>query len=121
VRVVSTSDAIVQWNEVVGSTFDGIAIDGQQATTQGNRIIRNRLTENSVGIGIFGANAVANEVLGNRITFSLEVGLYVAGDGNYVAANSVTGSGALDVENIGANGFRGNRCESSSGPPVDCP
>lgn len=78
VRVVSTSDAVVQWNDVRGSTYDGIAIDGLQAAAQGNQVVRNRLDENSIGIDIFGASAVSNEVVGNRITDSLQAGIQVA-------------------------------------------
>jgi parallel beta-helix repeat protein len=78
IRVVNTSGAVVQWNDVRGSTFDGIAIDGLQADALGNQVVRNRLTENAVGIDVFGAGAVSNEVVGNRIADSLLAGIQVA-------------------------------------------
>lgn len=101
VRVVSTSDAVVQWNEVVGSTYDGIAIDGLQGEAARNQVVRNRLSENTIGIDLFGAGAVSNEVIGNRIADSLLIG--------------------IQVEDVGANTFRGNRCTSSPGGAVACP
>lgn len=166
IRVKSTSDVVVQANDVSGSTFDGIAIDGLEATTQGNQIAGNHLTDNAVGIELFGAGATANEVLGNRIHGSLDVGIqlsagaagnvieanrlrsnaygaFVSGDGNDIMTNVIVssdsvglrvegsgndvrrnlviGSGGLDVENVGANVYRGNSCSTSSGAPVDCP
>jgi len=166
IRVKSTSDVVIQSNVVSGSTYDGIAIDGLENTAQGNQIVANRLTENAVGVDLFGAGATANEVVGNRIVDSLQlgaqlaagaasnvlennrlrrnaygvfvsgdnndiisnvivdsdtVGLHVEGSGNDVQDNSVSGSGSLDVENVGSNGYSGNSCASSSGPPVDCP
>ena len=166
IRVVSTSDVTVEQNEVVGSTFDGIAIDGLAATAQGNQIVQNRLSDNAVGLDLFGEGAVSNEVIDNRISDSLQVGIQVAfgasgnvleqnrlrnnasgafvssdgndvianviassdafglhveGEGNVVEDNSVSGSGGLDVENVGANTYAGNRCTTSSGAPVDCP
>jgi parallel beta-helix repeat protein len=121
IRVKSTSDSYVRANVVRGSTYDGIAIDGLEATTQGNQLVANRLADNGVGIDLFGPGATANEVVRNRIVDSYTVGLRVAGSGNEIQRNSVSGSGGLDVENVGQNNYAGNRCTSSSGPPVDCP
>jgi hypothetical protein len=125
IRVVSTSDAEVQWNEVVGSTFDGIAIDGLQGTAQGNLVARNRLSENSVAIDLFGAGATSNEVVGNRIVDSLQLGIqaafgasgnvieqnrlrlnaygaFVVGDGNDVLDNVIADSDSVGLHVEGA-------------------
>jgi nitrous oxidase accessory protein NosD len=111
IRVKSTSDAYVRAN----------AIDGLEAAAQGNQIVANRLADNTGGIDLFGPGATANEVIRNRIVDSYTVGLRVTGSGNEIQRNSVTGSGGLDVENVGQNNYAGNRCGTSSGPPVDCP
>jgi nitrous oxidase accessory protein NosD len=144
IRVVSTSDVDVVRNEVSRSTFDGIAIDGLAGAAEGNRVFKNRLSDNAIGVDVFGTGAIYNEVIDNRIDGSLlagiqvafgatrnllernrlrgnATGVFVSGDGNEVVGNSVTASDGLDVENVGDNVYGNNRCESSSGPPVDCP
>lgn len=78
IHVVSTSDVEVERNEVSGSTFDGIAIDGRQALTQGNQLVNNRLADNAIGIDLFGAGASANEVFRNRIEDSSLAGIQLA-------------------------------------------
>lgn len=123
VRVKSTSDAVVQSNDIAGSTFDGIAIDGLQGAAQGNQLVSNRLADNAIGIDLFGAGATANEVVRNRIRDSALAGIQVTfgATGNDVRSNTVRDSGALDIANEGDNAYQDNRCATSSGPPVDCP
>jgi len=78
IHVASTSDVLVRRNEVSGSTFDGIAIDGRQALTQGNQLVSNRLADNAIGLDLFGSGATANEAFRNRIEDSSLAGIQLA-------------------------------------------
>jgi parallel beta-helix repeat protein len=115
VRVISTSDAVMQWNDVSGSTYDGIAIDGLQAAAQGNQVVRNRLGDNSIGIDIFGASAVSNEVIGNRISDSLQAGIQVAfgTTGNVLEENRLQRNVSGAFVSADANDIIGNVIQNS--------
>ena len=146
VRLVSTSEAVVENNLISSSTYDAIAVDGSQGESSGSLIVGNRLFFNAVGIGLYGEGAQLNlvednvlssqtnqgvfvdpaasdnGVRGNRVLQTQGTGITVAGNGNAIEGNRVLASSVLDIANLGAdNEYTGNRCVSSSGPPVDCP
>jgi parallel beta-helix repeat protein len=135
----------VRNNKVKGSTYDGIALDDSGGTVNDNRVDRNRLNENAVGIGVYGADATDNLLQKNRadgngdgifVGFDATLntllqnltrnndnnGIGIASDANTIQRNRSLGNGNLDIENTGTgNSYINNRCNTSSGPPVDCP
>jgi parallel beta-helix repeat protein len=135
-----TQDNRVSANAIEGNAL-GIDIAGEGANL--NEIEHNLLRDNTlVGVQVaFGADANAllrnavqrsgaygiwvgtneNRITGNHARDTSGVGLHVQGEANQVQRNVVVDSETLDVENAGANGYSGNRCDSSSGAPVDCP
>jgi parallel beta-helix repeat protein len=62
-----------------------------------------------------------NDVSGNRVRATQGTGIAVTGSDNTVEGNRVSGSSELDIANSGSNSYSRNRCQSSSGAPVDCP
>lgn len=69
------------------------------------------------GMYIYGDS---NTVKNNLTEDNGGVGTTVDGDGNTVIRNSSWRNGGLDIENSGANTYKRNKCDTSSGPPVDC-
>jgi len=139
IHLASTSDVVVRSNEISGSTYDGIAIDGRGAPALGNYVVSNRLVDNNIGVDIFGAGASSNEVVDNRITDSVLAGIqlafgastnvlegnrlrrnaagaFVIGDDNDILDNVIAGSDGvgLHVEGSG-NDVQGNDVDGSGG------
>lgn len=132
-------------NNVTGSTFDGIALDDSFGNVQNNRVDKNKVSGNAVGIGQYGAavlnnllkenraenngdgfylgfGATLNTLLQNQALNNTNDGIWVDSDSNTIQKNRAFGNGNLDIENTGAgNTYSGNKCNTSSGPPVDCP
>ncbi len=122
--VNSTSNARVKNSKVTGSTYDAIALDDNQSlviVVSGNKVDQNQSSQNDVGIGLYGSNVKSNLVEKNTAN-SNRTGISV---GSGASSNNVTGNTAksntvLDIKNAGANSYSKNKCNTSSGPPVDC-
>lgn len=143
IYMVSTSDAVVRRNVVRGSTFDGITIDGRQASAQGNLVAYNRVSDAAVGIDLIGVGATSNEVAGNRIADSLQVGVqlaldasgnvleqnllrgnasgaFVSGDGNDILDNFIANSDGIGLHVEGtSNEVQGNAVSGSGGLDIE--
>jgi len=114
-----TSNARVKNSKVTGSAFDGIALDDSFGPTSGNKVDQNQSSQNGVGIGLYGATG---SLIEKNTANSNGTGIFV---GSGASSNNVTGNTAksntdLDIENTGANSYSKNKCNTSSGPPVDC-
>ena len=137
--------AKVRDNAASGSTYDGIALDDQGGPVQNNQVSNNEVTGNGVGIGLYGAltthnvikkneaegngdgvyvgsGATLNRLLQNEAHNNANDGILVESDSNTIRKNDAFGNGNLDIENTGlGNSYNNNKCDTSSGPPVDCP
>jgi nitrous oxidase accessory protein NosD len=104
--------------EVSGNRIDacdaGIAI----SVTDGVLVSDNRVTD-AVRFGVL-VQGNDSALLANRVQRSDGVGIYIVGEANTVEDNIARNSLDLDVYNEGANDYLDNRCDTSSGPPVDC-
>jgi parallel beta-helix repeat protein len=119
--LVSTSNARVKNSKVTGSTYDGIALDDSFGPASSNKVDQNQSSQNDVGIGLYGSG-VTNSLIEKNTANSNRTGISV---GSGASSNKVTGNTAksntvLDIENVGANSYSKNTCNTSSGPPVDC-
>jgi parallel beta-helix repeat protein len=132
-------------NKVTVSNFDGITLDDVGGSVQNNKLERNEMSDNLSGIALFGAGVMNNMIRNNEahdngdgffIGFSATLntlqnnealnnvfdGILINADSNAIRRNEASGNGDLDIENLGTdNTYISNECETSSGPPVDCP
>lgn len=164
VWVAGANNATVSHNKASNSTFDGIALDNQGGSVNGNTVAQNQSEDSDVGIGLYGANnnvldknkaegnssaglfvgfgstgntlsgnhaeenggdgisvkASANTITDNHANENGGIGIAIDGSGNVVQKNHARENGVSDIQNIGANSYAKNKCNSSSGPPVDC-
>jgi parallel beta-helix repeat protein len=90
------------------------------ASLADDNLLVDNVVDRSTGHGIR-LESNLNDVSGNRVLRTRGTGLLVSGANNTIEGNRVLDSTVLDIENSGENAFTRNRCESSSGPPVDCP
>jgi parallel beta-helix repeat protein len=137
------ANATIINNVVQQSTFDGIALDDSFGPVTGSRVEKSRSNNNDIGISIYGSAATNNVITnnsatGNTIGFVIssgatnntlsrntarnnsQNGINVAADGNTITNNIARPNGTLDIENNGINAYTNNKCNTSSGPPVDC-
>jgi parallel beta-helix repeat protein len=116
-----TSNARVKNSKVTGSAFDGIALDDSFGLVTGNKVDKNQSSNNGVGIGLYGAG-VTGSVIEKNTTPSNGTGIFVGfgASNNTVTGNTAKGNADLDIENQGSNTYSKNKCNTSSGPPVDC-
>jgi parallel beta-helix repeat protein len=77
VRLIASSEALVEDNRISDSTYEGIAIDGQSGPSEGSLIVGNVSISNPVGIGLHGAGARFNTVEDNAIYYSAEAAIFV--------------------------------------------
>ena len=117
--VISTNNARVKNSKVTGSTFDGIALDNSFGPASGNKVDQNQSSQNGAGIGLYGATGSLVE---KNTASSNGTGIFVGfgASGNNVTGNTAKTNTDLDIENDGANTYSKNKCNTSSGPPVDC-
>lgn len=145
IRLYGASFANVNGNRVTGSIFDGILLDDGGGNVQNNTVDKNRVSGNDTGIkligvatmnnllrnnkaegngsGFFlGGGTTLNTLLHNQVLDNSFIGIWVDADSNAIRRNRAFGNGNLDILNIGSgNTYSGNKCGTSSGPPVDCP
>jgi parallel beta-helix repeat protein len=114
-----TSNARVKNSKVTGSAFDGIALDDSFGPVSGNRVDQNQSSQNGIGIGLYGATG---SLIEKNNASSNGTGIFVgyAASSNNVTGNTAKSNTELDIENDGANSYSKNKCNTSSGPPVDC-
>jgi parallel beta-helix repeat protein len=142
--VIGASSAVIRSNKVTSSTSDGIALDDQSgAPVNTNTVDKNNLSNNGVGIGLYGAGVTGNSVANNtaknngtglfvgfgatsntlssnKAPNNTDDGIQVDANGNTITRNTALGNGNLDIENTGATTYSKNKCNTSSGPPVVC-
>jgi parallel beta-helix repeat protein len=114
-----TSNARVKNSKVSGSAFDGIALDDSFGLVSGNKVDQNQSSNNGVGIGLYGATG---SLIEKNTVNSNGTGIFVGSgaSGTNVTGNRAKSNTDLDIENTGANSYSKNKCNTSSGPPVDC-
>jgi parallel beta-helix repeat protein len=114
-----TSNARIKNSKVTGSTYDGIALDDTDGPASGNKVDKNQSSSNGVGIGLYGATG---SLIEKNTTPSNGTGIFVGfgASGNTVTGNTAKTNSDLDIENAGVNSYSKNKCNTSSGPPVDC-
>jgi hypothetical protein len=112
-----------------GASFNEVARNTLSFQTEAGVVLAPEASDNSVvdnavnrtsGDGVRIESSL-NDVRGNRVLATRGTGIAVTGDDNTIAGNRVLGSSELDIANSGENTYSQNRCQSSSGAPVDCP
>lgn len=127
------------FNNISVENVVGIGLYG--ATTYSNTIERNFTSYNSdtgvfSGFGAYGSDFVNNKAFENETGFNLsgddnlftrntaqantETGILVDGNNNSIIRNQAKYSGLLDIDNTGTNTYNLNKCDTSTGAPVDC-
>jgi parallel beta-helix repeat protein len=114
ILVVQAGEGVEVAQNQVQQCDAGIAL----TASDGVLVSDNRITD-AVRYGIL-VQADENALLSNRVQRSDGIGIYVAGEANTVEDNVARNSFELDVYNEGDNDYFSNRCDTSSGPPVDC-
>jgi parallel beta-helix repeat protein len=115
---VTASRVSIQRCSAQNFSYGVLASDGTRL-----RLSRSQLLGNNFGVAL---QDDESSVSGNIVSLNEITGIYVdAGtQGNSIRKNSLDGNGGVDIDNAGAAGanrFKGNVCDSSQGPDVDCP
>jgi parallel beta-helix repeat protein len=117
VRVVA-SQVGIQRCSLQNFAYGVLASDGTRL-----KLSRSQLFQNRFGVALMcdRSSLSGNIVSNNEITgIYVDVGIERVS----VRKNSLSNADGLDIDNAGdagANRFKGNRCDSSQGPDVDCP
>jgi parallel beta-helix repeat protein len=115
---VTASRVSIQSCSIQNFSYGVLASDGTRL-----RLSRSYLLGNNFGVALQNDES---SLTGNIASLNEITGIYVdAGtQRNSVRNNSLDNNGSVDIENAAAaraNRFKGNTCQSSEGPDVDCP
>jgi parallel beta-helix repeat protein len=110
----TVSDNVIQRNNTDYNSYSGIYAGYSAYNTTINL---NNAYYNEFGIVVEGDDS---ELSRNRALWNNDTGMLIDGDGNNIFRNQARSNGAIDIDNIGTNVYSNNRCNTSSGPPVDC-
>jgi parallel beta-helix repeat protein len=117
IRVVA-SRVSIQRCSVQNFSYGVLASDGTRL-----KLSRSQLLQNRFGVALM---CDQSSLSGNIVSNNEVAGIYL--DVGYqrisVRKNALSNNEVLDIDNAGAAGanrFKGNTCDSSQGPDVDCP
>jgi parallel beta-helix repeat protein len=115
---VTASRVSIQSCSVQNFSYGVLASDGSRL-----QLSRSQLTGNNFGVAL---QSDESSLSGNIVSLNEITGIYVdvGTQRNSIRKNSLNTNGDLDIDNAsatGANRFKGNTCQSSDGPDVDCP
>jgi parallel beta-helix repeat protein len=115
IGLYGANNNLIENNEAEGNASAGFFV-GFGAT--GNTLSQNHAEEND-GDGIL-VEADDNVIEQNHSNENGGIGIAIDGDGNTIERNHAKENGVSDIQNTGDNTYTKNKCDSSSGPPVDC-
>ncbi|WP_367780747.1 NosD domain-containing protein [Jeotgalibacillus marinus] len=98
---------------------EGINLDNSNKNTITGNTANNNTTD---GI-LLTNNSSSNKIIGNTINGNGEDGIFLnaVSNENDVFVNRAFGNGVLpffDIENLGTNNFKGNKCDTSNQPNI---
>lgn len=115
---VTASQVSIQRCSLQNFTYGVFASDGTRL-----RLSRSQLLGNNFGVAL---QSDESSVSGNVVSLNGVTGIYLDTNTQRVSIrkNSLDTNGDFDIDNAAAaraNRFKGNTCDSSQGPDVDCP